>query len=391
MASIAAENTLVAEVREANRLKDQFLATLSHELRTPLQSILTWSQLLREDAAPGSTLFRGLEVIDRNARAQTRLIEDLLDVSRIISGKLVLERQPLRLAEVAEAAVEDARAAARDKDIQIELARRSDPWVLGDPDRLRQIIGNLLANAVKFTPKDGSVQLSFETNAGQVEIAVRDTGVGIAPEFLPHLFERFRQADSGTTRTHGGLGIGLAIARQLIEMHGGTIHAESEGEGRGAVFRLRLPLASETLARPKEEPPNAGAEAGLGGVRILLVEDEPDTRECLLLMLEKQGAAVEAVASAREALEALDRGLPQVLLSDLAMPEEDGLSLIRRIRSRPAAAGGRIPAAALSAYARPEERARAILAGFDLHVAKPVDPLVLAEAIRRLTDRADRG
>jgi CheY-like chemotaxis protein/anti-sigma regulatory factor (Ser/Thr protein kinase) len=263
--------------------------------------------------------------------------------------------------------------------------------VLGDPERLRQVIGNLLSNAVKFTPKGGSVLLSFETNAGQVEIAVCDTGVGIAPEFLPHLFERFRQADSGTTRTQGGLGIGLAIARQLIELHGGSIHAESEGAGRGATFRLRLPLASETLARPKDEAGHADAEVGLDGVRILLVEDEPDTRECLMLMLEKQGAAVEAVASAREALEALDRGPPQVLLSDLAMPDEDGLSLIRRVRSRPAAAGGRIPAAALSAYARPEERARAILAGFDLHVAKPVDPLVLAEAIRRLTDRADRG
>jgi signal transduction histidine kinase/ActR/RegA family two-component response regulator len=391
MASIAAENTLVAEVREANRLKDQFLATLSHELRTPLQSILTWSQLLREDAAEGSMLLRGLEVIDRNARSQTRLIEDLLDVSRIISGKLVLEREPLRLSEIAEAAVEDAQAAARDKEIQIEVERRSDPWVLGDPERLRQVIGNLLSNAVKFTPKGGSVLLSFETNAGQVEIAVCDTGVGIAPEFLPHLFERFRQADSGTTRTQGGLGIGLAIARQLIELHGGSIHAESEGAGRGATFRLRLPLASETLARPKDEAGHADAEVGLDGVRILLVEDEPDTRECLMLMLEKQGAAVEAVASAREALEALDRGPPQVLLSDLAMPDEDGLSLIRRVRSRPAAAGGRIPAAALSAYARPEERARAILAGFDLHVAKPVEPLVLAEAIRRLTDRGDRA
>jgi signal transduction histidine kinase len=384
MAAIAAENRVVAEVREANRLKDEFLATLSHELRTPLQSILTWSQLLREDAPADSAVRRGLDVIDRNARAQTRLIEDLLDVSRIISGKLALEKRALRLGEVVAAAVEDAGPAAREKQIEIALEAHADPWLTGDPNRLRQVVGNLLSNAIKFTSERGRVTLTLETSDGEVEVAVRDTGKGIDPEFLPHLFERFRQADSGTTRSQGGLGIGLAIARHLTELHGGSIRAESSGEGSGATFAVRFPLGVGPAARALPEAPRVVPGTDLGGVRILLVEDEADTREGLMLVLAKQGASVEAVGSAREALETLDRGVHQLLISDLAMPGEDGFSLIRRVRARPAEAGGRIPAAALSAYVRPEERARAILAGFDCHLPKPIEPAELAEALREL-------
>jgi signal transduction histidine kinase/DNA-binding response OmpR family regulator len=389
MTAIAAENTQVAEAREANRLKDQFLATLSHELRTPLQSILTWSQLLREDAPCASELRRGLDVIDRNARAQTRLIEDLLDVSRIISGKLSLEKHALRLGEFVTAAVEDARPAAREKQIEILLERRGDPWLTGDPHRLRQVVGNLLSNAIKFTPEAGRVTVSIGVSGGEAEVAVCDTGKGIAAEFLPHLFERFRQADSGTTRAQGGLGIGLAIARHLAELHGGSVCAESQGEGRGATFTARFPLAPQLGFRPPRAVASPAPGTDLQGMRILLVEDEADTRDGLARVLTKLGAVVEPVASAREALAALDRGVPQILVSDLAMPEEDGFSLIRRVRARSEGAGGRIPAAALSAYVRPEERARAILAGFDCHLPKPIEPAELASALRDLVAQGD--
>jgi signal transduction histidine kinase/DNA-binding response OmpR family regulator len=387
MAAISAENTQVAEVREANRLKDEFLATLSHELRTPLQSILTWSQLLREEGPGDASVQRGLDVIERNARAQTRLIEDLLDVSRIISGKLALEKRALRLGEIVAAAVEDAAPAAREKQIEIAIEARSDPWLTGDPHRLRQVVGNLLSNAIKFTHERGFVTVGLESGDGEAEVAVRDTGRGIDQQFLPHLFERFRQEDSGTTRSHGGLGIGLAIARHLTELHGGSIRAESGGEGCGATFTLRFPVGLAAHVAREETPSASGTD--LGGVRILLVEDEADTRDGLTLVLTKQGASVEAVGSVREALEALDRELPDVLLSDLALPGEDGFSLIRRIRTRSPEAGGRIPAAALSAYVRPEERARAILAGFDRHLPKPIEPAELAAALRELVARRD--
>jgi signal transduction histidine kinase/DNA-binding response OmpR family regulator len=382
MAAISAENTQVAEVREANRLKDEFLATLSHELRTPLQSILTWSQLLREEGPSDPSVQRGLDVIERNARAQTRLIEDLLDVSRIISGKLALEKRALRLGEVVAAAVEDAAPAAREKLIEIAIESRSDPWLTGDPHRLRQVVGNLLSNAIKFTPERGFVTVGIESGDGEAEVAVNDTGKGIDPEFLPHLFERFRQEDSGTTRSQGGLGIGLAIARHLTELHGGSIRAESRGEGCGATFTLRFPVGLAAHAAREERASASGTD--LGGVRILLVEDEADTRDGLTLVLAKHGASVEAVGSVREALEAIDRELPELLVSDLALPGEDGFSLIRTLRARSPEAGGRIPAAALSAYVRPEERARAILAGFDRHLPKPIEPADLAAALCEL-------
>jgi signal transduction histidine kinase/DNA-binding NarL/FixJ family response regulator len=392
MAAIAAENTLFSEAQEANRVKDQFLATLSHELRTPLQAILSWSQMLREsghDEQP--TLVRGLEVIERNARAQTRLIEDLLDVSRIISGKLVLKECPLSLGDLLRDAVENAQPAARDRHIEIRADRIEDVQVRGDSDRLRQVMANLFSNAIKFTPEGGHVDLSLEVDGADAVVRMRDTGRGVAKEFLPHLFERFRQADGGTTRSHGGLGIGLAIVRQLVEMHRGIVHAESDGEGFGTTFVVRLPagdvdmLEAPIIDRPAEEddpPPD------LSGLCVLLVEDDVDTRECLSLGLQQHGARVVAAATVGDALAAFDREPAHVLVSDLAMPGEDGFALIRSVRERTVDRGGRVPAAALSAHVRAEDRARAVLAGFDVHVAKPVAPAQLARAVRDLAWRS---
>jgi len=389
MAAIAAENTIFDEAHEASRLKDRFLATLSHELRTPLQSILSWSHMLRQPDVDRATAQRGLEVIERNARAQTRLIEDLLDVSRIISGKLVLERRLVRLADVVAAALEDALPAAQAKEVALAHEQAASPAVVGDPHRLRQVVDNLLSNAVKFTPRGGSILVRLEADRGEAVLSVEDTGPGIDPSFAPHLFEPFRQADSSTTRAHKGLGIGLAIVRQLVEVHGGTVHAESRGGGQGARFRVRLPIAA---APATQEPAVAGAAsqwARLDGLRVLLVEDEADTRESLVRALQQYGADVTAVDSSASALEALDVEPFDVLLSDLGMPGEDGFALIRRVRARPPARGGRVPAVALSAYARSEERARAVLAGFDAHVAKPIEPAALSAAVLQAASRAD--
>jgi signal transduction histidine kinase/DNA-binding response OmpR family regulator len=389
MVSIAAENTLLNQAQEANRLKDQFLATLSHELRTPLQAILTWSRVLRDAPNDRNTQARGLEVIERSARSQTRLIEDLLDVSRIISGKLVLEMAPTPLRQVVDAAVEDARPAALEKEITIVVDHSGDPAIDGDATRLRQVMGNLFSNAIKFTPAGGRVEVVVSSDGSVATIAMTDTGRGIDPAFLPQLFERFRQADSSTTRHHGGLGIGLSVVRSLVELHGGSVSAESEGDGKGATFSVRLPLGSGTVdtqerAEPPAPPPRM--RATLSGVRVLIVEDDADTRECLVLALEEQGAVVTSARSAAEAIERLDESVPDALISDLGMPGEDGFSLIRRVRERPG--DGRIPALALSAYVRPEERTRALLAGFDLHIGKPVEPSDLAAAVRSLVSRA---
>jgi signal transduction histidine kinase/two-component SAPR family response regulator len=392
MSAIAAENTLFSEAQEANRVKDQFLATLSHELRTPLQAILSWSQMLREAGSfDDATLLRGLEVIERNARAQTRLIEDLLDVSRIISGKLVLKECALALPDVVREAVENAQPAASDKRIEISVERLDDANLRGDPDRLRQVMANLFSNAIKFTPAGGRVAVSLAVDGADAVVRVRDTGQGVAKEFLPHLFERFRQADGGTTRAHGGLGIGLAIVRHLVEMHGGSVHAESDGEGLGTTFVLRFPLterAAQPVAVVVRAPVDSESPPDLAGYSVLLVEDDADTRECLALGLEQHGARVFAAATVGDALVAFDREPAHVLVSDLAMPGRDGFDLIRRVRERSAERGGRIPAAALSAHVRAEDRARAVLAGFDVHVAKPVDPTQLARTVWELASRA---
>ncbi|MEA2695666.1 MAG: hypothetical protein QOJ16_5053 [Acidobacteriota bacterium] len=384
------------QAEEANRIKDEFLATLSHELRTPLNAILGWAQMLRMTRLDEATASRAFETIERNARAQAQLISDLLDVSRIITGKLRLEQKPVDLAAVVDAVLDTVRPAAEAKGIPVtvHLERAVDP-VSGDPDRLQQVIWNLLANAIKFTPREGRVEVYLRQAAENVELQVVDSGSGIPSEFLPFVFDRFRQAESTTTRSHGGLGLGLSIVRHLVELHGGTVAVESAGEGRGATFTVTLPVRPAFLPVPGREPAAPPAAAGglwdarlLAGVRVLVVEDEEDTRELLVRALERGGAEVEAAAAVAEALALLDRRLPDVLVSDIGMPEEDGYSLIRKLRARGPERGGTLPAAALTAYARSEDRVQALQAGFNTHIAKPVDPYELVCRVARLVGRA---
>jgi PAS domain S-box-containing protein len=384
----------------ASQLKDEFLATLSHELRTPLNAILGYAQLLRSGAMEEGEIDEAMEVIERNARAQTQIIEDLLDLSRIINGKIRLDVQQVDLAEVVRTAVETLKPAAEMKGVK--LASVLDPLVgpvRGDPARLQQVVWNLLSNAIKFTPRAGKVQVALERVNSHVEIVVSDSGLGIEPEFLPHVFERFRQADASSTRRHGGLGIGLSIVRQLVELHGGNVRAKSPGPGQGSTFIVTLPLSIST----HEEPPSARihpkAASGstspchdidLHGVRVLIVDDEPDARRLITRILRTCGAEVFAAASMAEALELLGERTPHVLVSDLGMPEHDGFELIQAVRARPAHAGGATPAAALSAFARSEDRRRAMMAGFQTHVAKPVEPAELLAVIANLAGRVGR-
>ena len=376
------------ESEAANRMKDQFLATLSHELRTPLNAIFGWAQLLRSGKLDPQTLERGIDTIERNARSQKKLIEDLLDVSRIVSGKLQLEPKPVDLAEVVEAALETVAPAARAKGIAIERGYGLQPGpVLGDAQRLQQIVWNLLSNAVKFTPEGGRVTVSLETKDGEAEIAVTDTGQGIGPEFLPFVFDRFRQADASSTRRHGGLGLGLSIVRHLAELHGGSVRAESPGPGQGSTFTVSLPLATRSgLPEARRSPAEGegGERVSLAGVRVLVVDDEADARELLEQILTGARAEVVLAASAPEALEALARFRPDVLVSDIGLPGEDGYDLIRKARER----GFAGPAAALTAFARAEDRRRALLAGFQIHLAKPVHPGELTAVVASLADRA---
>jgi PAS domain S-box-containing protein len=383
---------------EANRLKDDFLATLSHELRTPLTAILGWSSMLRGGQLEGERAARAVETIERNARAQTQLVDDLLDVSRIITGKLRIDVRSVDLTAVIKAAADATRPAAEAKDIRLQtlLDPRAGP-VSGDPDRLQQVVWNLLSNAVKFTPKGGRVQVRLERVNSHVEITVADTGAGIAPEFLPHVFERFRQADMTYTRAHGGLGLGLSIVRQLVELHGGTVRAESEGEGRGTTFTVSLPLLPVRTEPAGNQPrvhPAAAAVSSpivcppeLDGLRVLVVDDERDTRDLLDAVLTSCGAEVSTAASAAEALEQIGRGRFDVLLTDIGMPEEDGYALIRKVRQLPPERGGKVPAAALTAYARAEDRVRALRSGFQTHVVKPVEPEELVAVVANLAGR----
>jgi len=396
MTSIAIENTLNAEAREANRIKDEFLTTLSHELRTPLTAILGWTRTLRGREAGPERLDHGLEVIERNVRAQTKLIDDLLDVSRIITGKLRLSVQPVPLSPIVDAAIDAMRPAAEAKEIQITVERSvgmaGEDLIVGDADRLQQVVWNLISNAIKFTPAGGRVNVAIRGRETQFEIRVADTGRGITPDFLPRVFERFRQADSSPTRTHGGLGIGLAIARHLVELHGGTISAESAGDNEGAVFSVSLPrvaLGTWRLEAMRAEAPSELPEPGLGnvdltGLRVLLVEDEEDGRELMAEVLSASGARVSAAGSVREAMTLFEESRPTILVSDIGMPIEDGYALIRRIRSLPADRGGNVPAVAVTAYAREEDRLRALGAGFQAHVAKPVDPAELLRTVSRM-------
>ena len=410
MASIAIENTLYAEEREANRIKDEFLSTLSHELRTPLNAILGWTQLLRMGKPSDAELARGLDVIERNVRAQTKLIEDLLDVSRITTGKLRLNVRPMSLAPVVEAAADAVRPAAAAKNIRVDVdtAGHSDQ-ISGDPDRLQQVVWNLLSNAVKFTPTGGQIRVVLDRVEGQAQIRVTDSGQGIDPKFLPYVFDRFRQADSSSTRSHSGLGIGLTIVRHIVELHGGTVRAESRGEGTGATFVANLPVSavrSETVGQPagrataatQSAPGGNGAPAGgdaraatpprIRGLRVMVVDDEQDARDVIGEILRRGGADVTVAATAQEGLRLLGSVRPDVIVSDIAMPDEDGYAFIRCVRQLSAGDGGATPSIALTAYAREEDRARSLAAGFQAHLAKPVEPGDLVAAVADLADGA---
>ncbi len=387
------ERTARAEAERANRMKDEFLATLSHELRTPMTAILGWARILHTTTQDSEDLARGLEIIERNARTQSQIIEDLLDMSRIISGKVRLDVQQVDLHDVIESALTTVRPAADAKDIRLQAVL--DPnigMVKGDSSRLQQVVWNLLSNAIKFTPRGGRVQVSLERINSHVEITVSDTGQGIATEFLPYVFERFRQADSSSTRRHGGLGLGLAIVKQLVELHGGSVHAHSAGEGQGSTFVLHLPLSvvhaprTDDEVHPRVARPSGAAidEFSLQGVKVLVVDDEPDARDLIGRLLEDRGAEVLRASSAEEALDVLIGFGPSVIVSDIGMPNVDGYDLIRRVRARPMAEGGAIPAIALTAFARSQDRTRSLLAGYQLHVAKPVEPAELLASVATL-------
>jgi signal transduction histidine kinase/ActR/RegA family two-component response regulator len=383
-----------AEAEAANRMKDEFLATLSHELRTPLNAIVGWARILRSGKVGEADMEEGLSAIERNSQVQARIIEDLLDLSRIISGNLRLEVQRLNLIDIIEAALVAVMPAATGKGIRIhKLFDSLAGPVMGDAARLQQVVWNLLSNAVKFTPKDGKVQVLLERVNSHVEVSVVDTGMGIRPEFLPHVFDRFRQADATTTRRYGGLGLGLAIVKQLVEMHGGTVRAKSPGEGQGATFTVTLPIAvvhPDLPEREKPRPREAEAEdycqdGALKGLKVLVVDDEPDARQLIRRVLVECEAEVALASSAAEALELVESFAPNVIVSDIGMPGEDGYDLIRQVRAnRPAR---ELPAAALTAFARVEDRKRALRAGFQTHVAKPVDPEELTAVIASLAGR----
>ncbi len=389
------ERTAREAADHATRLKDEFLATLSHELRTPLTAILGWSRMLEGDQLPPDRRAKALATIDRNALAMAQLVEDLLDVSRIISGKLRIDAQPTTLAPIVDAAIESMKPAAQAKDIAIRTVLDDATPVYGDARRLQQVVWNLVSNAVKFTPRGGRVDVTVRRDESAVELAVTDTGRGIEPDFLPYVFDRFRQADASFTRAAGGLGLGLAICRHLVELHGGTIEARSEGKDRGASFVIHLPIAAVRAAEPDEAAseaaparslPAPGLErpTELRGKRVLVVDDDEDARMLVAAVLDECGCRVTTAPSVDDAMARFDREIPDVVISDIGMPENDGYELIRRIRERPADQGGNVPAAALTAYARAVDRRRALDAGYMTHVVKPVDPSELVSVVTSL-------
>jgi signal transduction histidine kinase/CheY-like chemotaxis protein len=382
-----------AELSQANRLKDEFLATLSHELRTPLNAILGWIRIVRSTDLPPNTRTRALESIERNAGLQARLIEDLLEVSRIVTGKLHLQPRRTDLATIVDAAVEIVQPAAAAKNITVSTTIDTRPaMTAGDPDRLQQVVWNLLSNAVKFTPAGGRVLVRLAREAGYV-LTVTDNGLGIDPAMLPQMFQPFRQIDASPTREQGGLGLGLAIVRQLVELHGGTVSARSQGAGTGSTFEVRLPSvlpAEESKTAPGTSISTAirpAVTSLLSGVHVLVVDDEEDARELLKTLFENYGANVTAVNSAAEAMPVVERAAPDVIVSDIGMPLEDGYSLIRRVRARTARDGGNIPAVALTAYASGSDREAALAAGFQAHVAKPFQPGDVIRLVHDLTRR----
>jgi signal transduction histidine kinase/ActR/RegA family two-component response regulator len=386
--------TLSEDAEQANRLKDEFLATVSHELRTPLNAVLGWARMLGSKQLPPDRTKHAIATIERNAAALAHLIDDLLDVSRIVAGTLQLTRQLVDLVAEAEAALDVVRPLAATRNVELAFSpnRAGIETVAGDAGRLQQVIVNLLANAIKFTPEGGRVEVFVERSNDEMQVRVVDTGQGISPDFLPHVFERFRQADDATTRRHSGLGLGLAIVRQLVELHGGTVHAASDGKGRGATFTVCLPIpagdAQGVQAGALAERRTATSTASpmhrlprLDDLRILVVDDDDDGRALTSLVLAQAGAGVKAAASAHEALQMLEVERPDVLVSDIGLPDEDGYALIRRIRQYEAEHGGFLPTLALTGYARAEDRARILEAGFQGHVSKPVEPVELATAI----------
>ena len=378
------------EAERANRLKDEFLATLSHELRTPLNAIMGWAHVLGQSSHDRDTVQRASAVIRQNATSQSQLIDDILDVSRIVGGRLVLDTQLVDLHIVIDDAIDSLMPAASAKSIQVVRSLDRNIKVVGDRDRLQQVVWNLVSNAFKFTPKGGRVEIGLAEVQGDAEIEIRDTGIGISAEFLPFVFDRFRQADSSMSRRHSGLGLGMAIVRHLVELHGGTVSVESAGENQGATFRLRLaghtgpaPEPPAQALRAFAEHPSESELDHLDGVHVLIVEDDTDSRNVLAVLLQRLGALVEAVASAKEAYDRIAHRRPDVLVSDIGMPEEDGYSLIRRLRQM----GGerKLPAIALTAYARKQDADAALGAGYDCHLPKPVAPADLVRAIKSVT------
>jgi signal transduction histidine kinase/ActR/RegA family two-component response regulator len=403
-AALAVDNARAySQARAANRAKDEFLATLSHELRTPINAIMGWAQMLQLGVVDTERVTQAVDAIVRNAAAQARLIEDLLDLSRITSGKLRLDVELIHVGAVVAAAVATFEPAVEAKGLRLQsVTDDSTARVYGDRQRLQQAVWNLLSNAVKFTPRGGRVQVQVLRINSHVEIVVSDTGEGIRPDVLPFIFDRFRQADSSSTRRHTGLGLGLAIVRQIVELHGGTTEALSDGLGLGSTFRIKLPIsvaktATVTPSEADEHPALAMVTADslaatalpdLAGTRVLIVEDEPDAREMIAYLLRQRNAEVTVAGSVDEALVALASSQPEVLLSDIEMPDRDGYDLIAAVRALPADRGARIPAAALTAYSRPEDRAKSMLAGYDAHLSKPVDLAELIATIVRLKSRS---
>ncbi len=394
-AARASAETARGEAEASSRAKDEFLATVSHELRTPLNAMLGWSQLLTNNALSEDKLAHALEVIQRNVLAQSRLVEDLLDVSRIISGQMRLEVQAVDAVRVVGAAIESAKPAIEAKHITLEVALDANAGqVLGDATRVQQVIWNLLSNATKFTGQNGKIRVAVRRIDNSVEITVRDTGQGILPEFLPFVFDRFRQADGSFARRHGGLGLGLAIARHLVELHGGTITVESSGLGAGSTFIVRLPYAG-TRSTPLPfvpgapstdfQPPTVLSVPELRGVRVLVVDDDDDSRDLVVSILEKCGSITFPASSAEQALSMIVRDRPDVLVSDIGMPGMDGYDLMRAVRALPDLRAQRVPAVAVTAYARSEDQRRALAEGFQLHVSKPIEPAAFAHAVARLS------
>jgi PAS domain S-box-containing protein len=384
---LSSEHAARTEAELANRTKDEFLATVSHELRTPLNAMVGWARMLRAGKLDEDKVNHAIEIIDRNAKAQAKLIEDILDVSRIVAGKVRLDPLPVELRQIIEAAVDSIRPAADSKQVQLKLDLDSAMgMVSGDPARLQQVVWNLLSNAIKFTPNDGQVEIQLKEIGANVQISVSDTGEGIMAEFLPHIFDRFRQADSSTTRKHSGLGLGLAIVRHLVELHHGTVDAYSAGERQGARFTVTLPIMRVHMKEPIEhyglgDSERKQSKVALNGLRILYVEDDVDSRQALAAVLMQYDAEVRTVATVHEALGLLTNWRPDLLISDIGLPDEDGYDLIRKVRARQPEDGGAIPAIALTGYAGVSEHALALSAGYQKYLVKPIKPENLAEII----------